>query len=70
MLNPILPCPQGFPVREGFSDPLPVETSQELRMLSSVTIKCQITKIVRIVISVSNVTSPRIVQKSGNLPKI
>ena len=54
------------------------KTSQELRMLSNVTINCQITKIVmnsgsqivRIVISVSNVTSPRIVQKSEYLPKI
>ena len=65
-----------------------LKTSQELRMLSSVTINCQITKIVmnsgsqlivRIVISVSSVTSPRIVfdfvavvvyQKSENLRKI
>ena len=53
------------------------QISQELRMLSSVPINCQLTKnchefrfsIVRIVISVSNVTSPRIVQKSENLPK-
>ena len=47
------------------------KTSQELRMLSSVTINCHEFRfsIVRIVISVSNVTSPRIVQKPENLPK-
>ena len=44
---------------------LPIKTSQELRMLSSVTINCQVTKIVinpgsqlsDIVISVANVTT-------------
>ena len=34
----------------------PIKTSQELRMLSSVTINCQAIKIVSIVIRVSNVT--------------